>query len=130
MNSGESGSYNRLKYDSCAYEKDLFQSTSPLKYRMSMDAFENPQKCVFDKDSFYHPFDNKIIDTDSELKGLGRMASKCGQNQYNPNCVKSSMCTSTYDPSVPIVLAPEVCPIIKNNLPKILGPGYELSIGN
>ena len=130
MNSGESGSYNRLRYDKCAYQKDLAQSTSPLNYRMSMDAYENPNKCVFDKNSFYHPFDDEIVKTESELKGLGRLASKCAQNQYNPNCEKSSMCTSTYDPSVPVVYAQEVCPIIKNNLPKILGPGYELNLSN
>lgn len=128
MNSGESGSYNRLRYDKCAYQKDLSQSTSPLQYRMSIDAFEHQNKCVYDKDSFYHPFDDKIVNTESELKGLGRSASKCAQFQYSPICEKSEMCTSTYDSSVPIVLAQEVCPIIKNNLPKILGPGYELNI--
>ena len=130
MNSGESGSLNRSSDDRCAYEKKIVQSTTPMLYRMSMDAFENPKKCVYDKDSFYHPYDEKIVDTESELKGLGRPLSKCGQNQYNPNCVKSSMCTSTYDPSVPVVLAQEVCPIVKNNLRKNLGVGYELDIQN
>lgn len=128
MNSGESGSFNRLRYDRCEYEKTVMESTSPLQYRMSMDAFENSNKCVYDKNSFYHPFDDKIVDTESELKGLGRSASKCSQNKYNPNCEKSSTCTSTYDPSVPIVMAQEVCPIVVNNLPKIAGPGYELNI--
>ncbi len=130
MNSGESGSFNRLRYDKCAYEKTLFQSTSPMQYRLSMDPFENSNKCIYDKDSFYHPYDEKIIDASSELSGRGRPASDCAQNKYNPNCEKSAMCTSTYDSSNPIVLAPEVCPIIQNNLPKILGPGYELTINN
>lgn len=128
MNSGESGSFNRLRYDKCAYEKDLFQSTSPLQYRLSMDVFENPNKCVFDKDSYYHKYDDKIIDTSSELSGRNRQASVCAQNKYNPNCEKSATCTSTYDPSNPIILVPEVCPIIQNNMPKILGPGYDLAI--
>jgi hypothetical protein len=130
MNSGESGSLNRSSYDRCAYEKQIVQSTTPMLYRMSMDAYENSKKCVYNNDSFYHPYDDKIVDTESELKGLGRPLSKCGQNQYNPNCEKSSMCTSTYDPSVPVVLAQEVCPIVKNNLQKILGVGYELDIQN
>ena len=128
MNSGDSGSFNRLRYDRCAFEKDTQQSTQPLQYRMSMDPFENEKKCVFNKDSFYHPFDDNIVDTESELKGLGRKASRCPQNKYNPSCVKSSMCTSTFDVTVPIVLAQEVCPIVKNNIPRILGPGYELTI--
>ena len=130
MNSGESGSFNRLRYDRCAYEKSLFESTSPMQYRLSMDAFEHQNKCVHDKNSYYHPFDKQIIDTESELRGLGRSTSKCSQNQYNPNCEKSEMCTSTFDSSVPIVLAQEVCPVVKNNLPKILGPGYDLAINN
>ena len=129
MNSGDSGSFNRLKYDLCAFEKDVFQSTQPMQYRLSMDPHENDNKCVHDKDSFYHPYDDNIVDTESELKGLGRKMSNCPQNKYNPNCVKSDQCTSTFDITVPIVLAQEVCPIIKNNIPRIEGPGYDLNIG-
>lgn len=128
MNSGESGSFNRLRYDTCAYEKELYQSTSQLGYRLSMDPYENENKCVADKNSFYHPYDDKIIEASSELRGLNRKGSKCAQNRYNPNCEKSDSCMSTFDPSVAIVLAPEVCPIIQNNLQKMTGPGYELDI--
>lgn len=128
MNSGDSGSFNRLKYDRCAFEGDTFQSTQPLQYRMSMDPYENDNKCVFDKDSYYYKNDDTIVDTESELKGIKRKASKCPQNKYNPNCEKSDTCVSTYDVSVPIVFAQEVCPIVKNNIPRMAGPGYELQI--
>ena len=128
MNSGDSGSFNRLSYDKCAYEKEIQQSTSPLNYRMYQGAFENDTKCVYNKDSFYHPYDIAIIDGDSELKGLGRQTSNCPQKKYNPNCDKSAECTSTFDESNPIVLMSEVCPIIKNNIQRVQGPGYTLSI--
>ena len=128
MNSGDSGSFNRLKYDRCATENDTFQATQPFQYRMSMDPYENDGKCVYDKDSFYHPYDNQIVDTESELKGIKRPASKCPQNKYSPNCEKSDSCVSTFDNSVPIVYAQEVCPIVRNNIPRVQGPGYELNM--
>lgn len=124
MNSGDAGGFTRLNYDDCAYRLRNKQSTDPFKYRMSMDNFENEDKCVYDKNSFYHPFDNKIVNTESELKGIRRAASKCIENKY-PNC---DTCVSTFDPNVPIVLAQEVCPIVHNNIPRMIGPGYELNI--
>jgi hypothetical protein len=128
MNSGDLGTFNKLRYDTCAYQKYVSQSVSPLQYRMSMDTYENIGKCTYDAHSNYHPYDNVIVDTESELKGIRRKASSCVQNQYDPTCVNSETCTNTFDPSVPIVFPQEICPIVKNNLPQILGPGYELSI--
>lgn len=127
MNSGNSGSYNRLRYDQCAYEKDLSQSVDPLQYRMYSGQFEHEKKCVANENSFYRPFDLAIVDLESELKGMTRMASSCPQNKYSPSCKKSKTCTSTWDVSVPIVLAQEVCPIVKNNIPRITHPGYVLT---
>jgi len=129
MNSGNSGSFNRLRYDRCAYEKDLHQSVEPLQYRMYAGQFENCGKCVFDDKSFYRPFDDAIVDMESELKGITRLASTCPQNKYSPTCKKSKSCTSTWDVSVPIVMAQEVCPIVKNNIRRMNNPGYELNVG-
>src|SRR6185312_3613370 len=102
MNSGASGGFTRLQYDECAYQKRLLESTTPLSYRLDMNAYENESKCVFNKANFWHPFDTQIVDTESELKGIGRPASDCPQNHYTPTCQKSKMCTSTFDKSVPI----------------------------
>ena len=38
-------SSNRLMYDSCAYEKSLQQSTSPLDYALYTGKYENTAKC-------------------------------------------------------------------------------------
>ena len=129
MNSGNPGTFNRLRYDVCAYEKDLHQSVDPLKYRLYAGQFENCDKCVFDDNSFYRPFDDAIVDMESELKGITRFASSCPQNKYSPSCKKSKTCTSTWDVSVPIVMAQECCPIVKNNIRRINNPGYELNVG-
>jgi len=126
MNSGDSGSFTRLRYDRCAHQKDTHQSVEPLQYVMYPGKYENCSKCTYNEESFYRPFDEAVVDAESELKGLTRPASSCPQNKYSPKCPKSKTCTSTFDKSVPIVLAQEVCPIVKNNIPRIDGPGYDL----
>lgn len=127
MNSGESGSFTRLTHDACSYRVDLQQSTSPLKYAMYSGKFENNSKCVHDSDSFYHPFDNVIVDMESELKGITRAHSRCPSRKYSPTCGKSKVCTSTFHPSVPIVMAHEACPIVHNNIPKISAHAHAMA---
>ena len=63
---------------------------------------------------------------ESELKNLTRPLSQCDQFKYSPSCKKSGLCLSTFDKSVPVILAPEVCPIVYNNIPRRLTPGYHL----
>lgn len=126
MNGGDSGSFNRLRYDRCAYEKDLVQSVEPLQMVMYLGKYENNSKCTYNENNNWRRFDDAIIKAENELKGISRRASNCSQFKYSPNCPLSDTCTSTFDDSVPVVLAQEVCPIIFNNIPKMTGPGYEL----
>lgn len=131
MNTGNSGSFNRLRYDKCAYEKEVAQSTGPFGYQMYSGKYENCQKCVINDNNNWKPFDNEIIERENELRGISRKASNCAQFKYNPSCDRSSgFCTSTFDPSNPIVMPPEACPIIQNNLVRPTGPGYTLNIGS
>ena len=108
------GFSTRLPYDPCAYNKQLSESTSPYTYSVYDGKFENTNRCVYDH--YTRPFDGDIVDIDSDLKNINRPASNCPSRKYNPKCKKSSNCISTYDDSVPVVLAPEVCPIVFNNL--------------
>lgn len=108
------GFSTRLPYDPCAYNKELTESTAPYAYQMFDGKFENCNRCVYDH--YTRPFDGDIVDVDSELTLRTRSASKCPTRKYNPGCPKSENCISTYDKSVPVVLAPEVCPIVHNNL--------------
>jgi hypothetical protein len=125
-NSGSPGGFTRVEYDNCAYNQKLYESTEPLVWRMYSGKFENCEKCVYDKNNFWRPFDNEIVDTESELKNITRKNTRCNRQKYNPNCKKSGTCTSTFDKSVPIVFPQEVCPIVKNNIQKMTGPGYSL----
>jgi len=110
------GSSNRLLYEDCAFAQRVSDSTSPFQYRTYMGAYENCDKCKYDK--FWRPFDVEIVDVESELKNITRPLSKCASLKYSPTCKKSAMCTSTYEPSRPIVIDPNVCPVVFNNIPR------------
>jgi hypothetical protein len=115
------GSSNRLQYDRCAYQKKLYESTSVGARNMYLGHYENASKCVNGK--FWFKQSPEIVDRESELKNLTRPISDCDQFKYNPTCAKSGMCTSTFDESNPIVLAPEVCPIVHNNIERVVSTG-------
>lgn len=118
------GSSNRPIYDNCAYQKRLYESTSPLAYQLYQGKFENCDKCIFD--NFYTPYDARIVDTESELKNLTRPLSECDQFKYSPTCKRSGMCISTFDKRAPVVYVAEMCPIVYNNIPKMTSKGYKV----
>ncbi len=116
------GSSNRLLYDNCSYQKNLYESTSPMAYRLYFGAQENCNKCIADR--FYTKY--QLVDIETELRNQTRPLSDCDQFKYSPNCKRSGLCLSTFDKSVPVVMAPEVCPIVYNNIPRQRSPGYHL----
>lgn len=110
------GSSNRLIYDNCSYAQWVYSSTEPLNYQLYMGKNENCGKCRADK--FWHPYD--LVDVESELRNQTRPASNCGMYKYNPG-------NKVHNPEKPpVVLAPECCPIIFNNVPKRTDVGYRL----
>jgi hypothetical protein len=124
MNGGNSGSFNRQKYDTCNTQQFIAQEVAPLSYRMYQGNYENCNKCIYDQ--FYVPYQSEIVDVESELTNRTRPLSDCSQLKYSPTCCKSGMCMSTFDKSAPVVLAPEVCPIVFNNIPRQTSPGYTM----
>lgn len=114
------GSSNRLLYDNCSYQKQLYESTSPLAYNLYQGKYENCNKCIYDK--FWTPY--QLVDIETELRNQTRPLSHCDQFKYSPNCRKSGLCVSTFNKDIPVVIAPEVCPIIYNNIPKQTHPGF------
>jgi hypothetical protein len=126
MNTGNAGSFNRLIYDNCETQKRVAQSTGSFGYQMYAGKYENSQKCVANQNHNYRPFDPEIVSRENDIRNISRQASKCAEHQYNPNC-RSKTCISTFDPSNPIVMPPEACPIIRNNLVRPTNPGYTMS---
>lgn len=79
-------SSNRLSYDSCAYEKSLQQSTSPLDYMLYNGKYENSSKCRIEFGTLggngVSLFDGNLVDLESELRGQTRQASLCPSKSY------------------------------------------------
>jgi hypothetical protein len=121
------GAYNRLSYDNCAYQKRLYESTTPLMYNLYEGKFQNCDKCTY-KNQFWRPFE--LVDLESELKNITRPNTKCPQLKYNPNCKKSKSCVSTFEPNMPVVLDSQVCPVVQNNIPRWDNPGYSVPTNN
>jgi hypothetical protein len=76
-------SFNRLKYDNCAYSKELQESTSPLEYQLFRGKFENCKQCPVGSYTNNLEFGAKTS-VESELFGLTRQESKCPDKKFNP----------------------------------------------
>ena len=116
------GASNRQIYDCCAYSQSLQQSVDPIQYQLYFGAQENCSKCIEGQAWFRQ--DKEIVDIESDLRNINRPLSKCDQYKYNPNCKTSPMCTSTFDPNVPKILSPSLCPIVYQNIARQDSPGY------
>jgi len=120
------GASNRTIYDNCQYQKRLYESTSPLQYKLNFAWAENCNKCLYDK--FWLKY--QLVDVESELKNLSRPLSNCDQFKYQPHpnapCARNGMCISTFHKNIPVVPAPDVCPIVYNNIPKQTSVGYSV----
>jgi hypothetical protein len=123
------GGFNRLMYDECASQQRIEDSTSPYNYMTYGGAYENCKKCTYEN-QFWRPFNNEIVDRESELLGLGRPATKCSKLKFSPNCGKPSpRCRSTYDKTNPVIFD-RVCSIINSNIPVQKNPGYKMPSSN
>mgnify|MGYP005668024963 CR=1 FL=1 len=86
-------SSNRLIYDSCAYQKELQQSTDPLDYALYTGKYENSAKCRIELGSVggngVSLFNGNLVDLESDLRGQTRQASICPCSKYTPKCHNS-----------------------------------------
>ena len=116
------GASNKPLYDCCKYAQDLQQSVDPFAYQMYFGRGENCNKCI-DKKVWFKQ-DPSLVNVESHLLNITRPLSDCDAYKYNPNCKPSAQCISTYDPNVPVILPPSLCPIVYNNIPKQSNVGY------
>jgi hypothetical protein len=116
------GSSNRLMYDRCSTQERLDERVEPLSYALYFGKHENCNKCKHDKFWTRH----QLVDQESDLMNLNLPLSHCNQFKRGSECQKSGLCLSTFDESRPVVLPPEVCPIVYNNIPRHNHPGYHM----
>jgi hypothetical protein len=95
-------SSNRLTYDKCAYATNIKESTAPLEYNLFVNKYENCKTCPVGKYKNVLPFGPKT-ETESELRGLTRLASNCPEKKYqsgsqfkNMPLSAARMCDSIY----------------------------------
>lgn len=92
-------SFTNSEYDSCAYKSRIKESMGPgmyhLKDRVHYDS------CFMDFPGYIGYNSNSgvlssSIDTDSELRNLNYLASKCPEKRYNPilNCKECKKCNT------------------------------------
>jgi hypothetical protein len=119
------GTFSRLNYDNCAYDKRVSESVSPLSYQLSRFKYENSARCTYDGRQ-YAPFDGPLVDSETELKGITRPGTRCPSQKYNKDCKKSDKCTNTFDKSVKVVYPAYLCPVVHNNIMAATSVGYSL----
>ena len=105
-------SSNRLRYDACAYEKTLQQSTGPMEYMLYSGKYENSAKCRIEFGTVggnaVSLFSGNLVDLESDLRGQTRPNSLCPSKMYNPNqrmngsLVNQPACQMQYYPRVPL----------------------------
>ena len=83
-------SSNRLMYDTCAYQKELDQSTGPLSYTLNPMKYENCSKCRMELGlvggTAVSQIKGNLVDLENDLRGQTRPASNCPSKHYLPNC--------------------------------------------
>lgn len=73
------GQFTRTKYDICSSEQDTKRRTDPLELIFDISKYVNSGLCSTDLKI------DDIIDIDSNLKGIDKIASKCNTKQCSFN---------------------------------------------
>ncbi len=83
-------SSNRLRYDTCAYKKELAQSTGPLSYLLNPMKYENCSKCRIELGQVggtaVSNYSGNLVDLESDLRGQTRVNSRCPEDKWLPKC--------------------------------------------
>lgn len=79
---------NRLKYDACAYDKELKQSTDPLSYIINPIKYENCDKCRMELGvvggSDVSHIKGNMVDLENDLRNQTRPNTHCPAYKYSP----------------------------------------------
>lgn len=85
-------SWSRTKYDDCAYNKTLSQSTSSINYTLDPNKFYNCKECRADfgivGGNNVSVTRGNLVDAESELMGITRQLSQCPERKFLPHCDK------------------------------------------
>ena len=79
---------NRMTYDTCAYQQEIKQSTSPLSYILDTVKYENCSKCrnelgLVGGTAVSHVRGN-LVDLENDLRNQNRPNTHCASYKYAP----------------------------------------------
>lgn len=125
------GRFTRQMYDDCAFNQEVRQSTDPLELILDVTKFVHC-KNICQPTGKYPPNSAQLVDVESSLWGLDKLASKCDSAKH-PFCGPSG-CLLTNDPRVPPHITPYACErghtgenaVILTNMKMPSGPGYKI----
>jgi len=87
-------SWNRSRYDQCAYQKEISQSTSPFQWAMDTTKFYNCHDCRAKlglvAGNNVSVTKNNMVDVESDLFGITRQSSLCPERKFIPHCHQCS----------------------------------------
>jgi len=90
-------SFNKLRYDTCAYKSYLAESVGSLAYILDPIRYDHPQKCRMENGivagNDVSIIKGNLCDLESDLKGQTRLASRCPTLYYQNPCPTGSMNT-------------------------------------
>ena len=83
-------SFNKLKYDNCAYKHQLNESVGTLAYILDPSRYENCNKCRMELGlvggtAVSHVKGN-LVDLETDLRGQTRRTTKCPTRLYQNPC--------------------------------------------
>jgi len=88
-------SFNRLKYDTCAYKHELAESVGTLSWILDPNRYENCGKCRMEfgivGGTAVSQASGNLVDVESDLMGTTRLQTKCPTLQYINPCPTSNM---------------------------------------
>lgn len=83
-------SWSRIKFDQCAYQKQLSQSTSPINYSLDPNKFSNCNDCRIEfgviAGNDVSVTKGNMVDLESDLMNITRQHTKCPERQFLPYC--------------------------------------------
>ena len=90
-------SFNRLQYDNCAYTHQLHESVGTLAYILDPSRYENCNKCRMEfglvGGTNVSHIKGNLVDLETDLKGITRLATKCPTKKYLNPCPNEDMTT-------------------------------------
>ena len=94
-------SFNRLQYDNCAYTHQLHESVGTLAYILDPSRYENCNKCRMEfglvGGTNVSHIKGNLVDLETDLKGITRLATKCPTKKYLNPCPSEDMTTCQPD---------------------------------